>query len=78
MYLHLSQSPYSRVCQPVASLLLRISSLDTGASIILLLPQVSASGDGAYQAVVSLWVKIKGSPVAGLGTSRAKEALTFT
>ena len=63
MNLHLSQSPYSGVCQPVASFLLRIGSLDTGASVILLLPQVSSSGDRDYRTVISLRMQIKSPPV---------------
>ena len=64
MYLYLSQSPHPGVRQVVASLLLRVSSLDTGASIIFLLPQVSPSGDRAYQTIITVRVEIKGSAVA--------------
>jgi hypothetical protein len=48
----------------VVSLLLRASPLDTGASIIFLLPQVSSSRDRAYQTIITVRVEIKGSAVA--------------
>ncbi len=69
MNLHLSQSPYSWVCQLMAALLLRICSLDTGASIILLLPEVNASWDGTDKPVIPLGVKVKGTSILGAGTS---------
>ena len=77
MYLHLRQSPYPGIRQAMTSFLLRVSPLHTGASIILLLPEVSASGDGADKPVISLWVEVKGASILGSGTGRAKEALAF-
>ena len=77
MYLHLSQSPYSVVCQPVASFLLRVGSLDTGTGIILLLPQIAASGDRPDEAIVPVRIEVKGFTIAGAGTIRTKEALAF-
>jgi hypothetical protein len=47
----------------VAAFLLRVSPLHAGASIILLLPEVSSSGDRAYQAIIPLRVKIEGFSV---------------
>ena len=62
----------------MAAFLLGISSLDTGASVILLLPEGSASGNRAYKPIITLWVKVKGTAILRLGTSGAKETLAFT
>ena len=75
---HIIQSSYPGICQVVATLLLRVSSLDAGASIILLLPQVSPSGDGTYQTIVALRVKVEGLSIRGQGAGGAKEAFTST
>ena len=60
---HIAQPSHPWICQAVAALLFRVSSLHAGASIILLLPLVSPSRDRAYQTVVSVGMKIKASPV---------------
>jgi len=59
----------------VAAFLFRVSSLYAGASIIPLLPNIAPSRNRAYQAIISLRVKIEGSPIAREGTTGAKEAL---
>ena len=63
MDFHVAQSSHSGVCQMVAALLLRVSPLRAGASIILLLPDIASSGDGAYQAVVPFRVEVEASPI---------------
>ena len=57
----------------MAAFLLRVRPLDTGASVILFLPEISASGNRAYKPVIPLWVKVKGTAILRLGTSGAKE-----
>lgn len=64
MDFHIGQPSHPGICQAVAVLFLRISSLDAGASIVLFLLDIASSWDGAYQPVVSLGVKVKGSPRA--------------
>ena len=62
MYLYPGQAPNPEVGQTVASFLLRVGSLHAGMGVVFLLPQVSPSGDGADQTVVSVRVKVKGFP----------------
>jgi len=62
----------------VASLLIRVSPLHTGASVIFLLIQVSAFGNEAYQAVISLRMQIKSPPVERCGASSTKNTLILT
>jgi hypothetical protein len=59
----------------VAPLLLRISPLYTGSSIVFLLPALSAPGNKTNQTVISLRVKIKGSSISRRRTKRAEQAL---
>ena len=56
----------------MAPLLLRVSSSDAGASIILFLLDVAPSGGGTYQAVILLRMQIKGPPGRRYGTMRMK------
>jgi hypothetical protein len=59
----------------MATFFLGVSPLHTGASVILLLPQVSSPGNRAYQAIISIGVKVEGLSIGRQGASRAKEAL---
>ena len=62
----------------VTSLLLRVGPFNTGAVIILLLPEVSSSRDRAYQAVIPLRVKVEGFSIGRQEAGRMEEALTST
>ena len=75
MDFHPGQSPYPEVCQTMATLFLGISPLHTGASVVLLLPQVSSPGGRAYQAIISIGVKVEGLSIVRQGAGGAKEAL---
>jgi len=44
----------------VTAFFFRVSSLHTGAGIVFLLPEVGSSRDRAYQAIISVRVKIEG------------------
>lgn len=61
----------------MTTILFRVSSFDTGASIILLLPEVSPSGDGTYETIISFRMKVKGASILGIGTSRSEKTLAF-
>ncbi len=62
----------------MAALLLGVSSLDTGTSVIFFLPESCPSGDGAYETIISVRVQVKGATILGPGTGRTEKAFAFT
>ena len=61
----------------MATFLLGVSSLHTGASIILLPPDITPPGNRAYQAIIPLRVQVEGFSIGREGAVRAKETLTL-
>ena len=59
----------------MTSFLFRVSPFHTGASIILLLPNIAPSRDRANQTIISLGVKVEGFSIGRQGAGGAKEAL---